>query len=143
MLITLNLFSNGAVTDCFMAAALQSLYDGELTLFMGIPIEPTSLATPQKAFMPDANIFASLKNQKRPLHTRVVTLLSAHAPLHLLLRLSTLLLHEGVSMYALQKHSAKIAFFYIIKKPFTQFFQQLIKILAQDRFIAQKSIKTA
>ena len=29
-------------------------------------------------------------------------------------------------MYALQKHSAKIAFFYLIKKPFEQIFQQFI-----------------
>ena len=67
-------------------------------------------------------------NEKRPLHTRVVAFLFAHAPQHLLLRLLSTLLHERASMYALQKHSAKILFFYYIKKPSKQIFQQFIVV---------------
>ena len=61
-------------------------------------------------------------------------LLSAHAPQHLLLRLLSTLLKVREYMYALQKHSAKIAFFYLIKKSPTQFFQQFIVVPGRLRF---------
>ena len=69
--------------------------------------------------------YSLLTKQKRSPHTCVTTLLLRTHALQRLLHLSTLL-NKGY-MYALQKHSAKIAFFYNIKKPILQIFQQFIE----------------
>ena len=77
----------------------------------------------------NVNAAAFCKSKKTATHP-CSGLLSAHAPQHLRLRLlSTLLLYDGEYMYALQKHRAKILFFYFIKKSFRQIFQQFIEIV--------------
>ena len=119
------IFCHSAIFDCACHSGLKAR----------MPLNAILLA-------PLSSLVSRLSsNEKRPLHTRVVAFLFAHAPQHLLLRLLSTLLHERASMYALQKHSAKILFFYYIKKPSKQIFQQLIKISLQDIFPIQKAQK--
>ncbi len=75
----------------------------------------------------NVNAMAFFKKAKKTATIPCSGLLSAHARPRHLLRLSLTLLHTRGDMYSLQKHSAKILFFYYIKKTLQRTYQQFIE----------------
>ena len=73
----------------------------------------------------NVNAMAFFQKSKKTATHSCSGLLFAHTSQHLLLRLLTQL-SKGDYMYALQKHSAKILFFYYIKKTLQRTYQQFI-----------------